>query len=82
MTTGSAEHKNRGIGSWSVEDDAEIWRVFSAPVNDEQFCQSWLDLLCRQLPSVAAGVVLFQSGEENTFYPLPYGRWLREICHF
>lgn len=35
-----------------------------------QFCQAWLALLCRQLPGIAAGVVLFQSGEENTFLPV------------
>lgn len=67
----SSPEQNRGSeGSWSVEDDAEIWRAFSAPGSDEQFCQAWLALLCRQLPDVAAGVVLFQSAKENTFLPV------------
>lgn len=70
MTASASEEKRVNVGSWSVADDAEIWRAFSAPLSDEQFCQAWLALLCRQLPDVAAGVVLFQSGEENTFLPV------------
>lgn len=70
MALSSPEQGNRSVGSWSVEEDAEIWRAFSAPGSDAQFCQAWLALLCRQLPDVAAGVVLFQSAEENTFLPV------------
>ena len=47
-----------------------MWRVFSEPKSDEQFCQAWLALLCRQLPGVSAGVVLFQATEANTFLPV------------
>jgi RND family efflux transporter MFP subunit len=67
----SSQEQDRGVaGSWSVEDDAEIWRSFSAPGSDEQFCQAWLALLCRQLPGVAAGVILFQASTENVFLPV------------
>lgn len=70
MALGSPKQNVGNTGSWSVEDEAEIWRAFSAPSSDEKFCQAWLALLCRQLPSVAAGVVLFQSAEANTFLPV------------
>lgn len=70
MTAGASEEKKLSVESWSVEDEAEIWRIFSAPLNDEQFCQAWLALLCRQLPDVSAGVVLFQSADEHTFLPV------------
>lgn len=70
MTIRASEENYQNVGSWSVEDDAEIWRAFSTPGSDEQFCQAWLALLCRQLPHVAAGVVLFQSSDENTFLPV------------
>jgi len=70
MTTSSTEQNKNNVGSWSVIDDAGIWRAFSAPGSDEQFCQAWLALLCRQLTDIAAGVVLFQSADENTFLPV------------
>lgn len=70
MALNSPEQDKGSVGNWSVEEDAEIWRAFSAPGSDEQFCQAWLALLCRQLQDVAAGVVLFQSGDENTFLPV------------
>ena len=70
MTTSTSEQNIDTIGSWSVIDEAGVWRVFSSPGTDEQFCQAWLALLCRQLSGVAAGVVLFQSVDENTFLPV------------
>jgi len=70
MALSSPEQNNGGVGSWSIENDAEVWQAFAAPSSDEQFCQAWLALLCRQLPGVAAGVILFQSGDENTFLPV------------
>lgn len=67
----NAPKQERGQpGAWSVEAEAEVWRAFSAPTSDEKFCQAWLALLCRQLPGVTAGVVLFQSTEANTFLPV------------
>ena len=70
MTTGATEQSGGNVASWAVIDDAEIWRVFSAPGSDEQFCQAWLALLCRQLPGISAAVVLFQSSDGNTFLPV------------
>jgi len=70
MALSSPDKSRSGAGSWSVEGDAEIWRIFSAPGSDERFCQAWLALLCKQLPDVAAGVVLLQSDKENTFLPV------------
>lgn len=70
MTSRAAEQDKGAAGSWSVEDDADLWRSFAAPASDAQFCQAWLALLCRRLPDVAAGVVLLQSAEANTFLPI------------
>jgi hypothetical protein len=70
MSLSAAEPDKVDGGSWSVEQDADMWRVFAAPASDGQFCQAWLALLCRQLPEVSAGVVLLQSAEANTFLPV------------
>lgn len=70
MTLQSAQQDEETGGSWSVEDDADIWRSFAAPASDAQFCQAWLALLCRQLPDVSAGVVLLKSADANTFLPV------------
>ncbi len=71
MAISSADESHQSAGSWSIEDDtADIWNVFSTPGSDAQFCRAWLALMCRQLPGIVAGVVLFQSGEENTFHPI------------
>jgi hypothetical protein len=69
MALSSQQQTRSSAGGWSVEGDAEMWRVFSAPGSEEQFCQAWLALLCQQLPGVAAGVVLLQSADANTFLP-------------
>jgi hypothetical protein len=70
MALGSLKQTHGSEEGWLVEDEAEIWRVFSEPASDDQFCRAWLILLCRQLSNVAAGVVLFQSNETNTFIPV------------
>lgn len=70
MALNSPEQNDNIPGIWSVEKDAEIWRTFSAPGSDSQFCQAWLALLCRQLPDIGAGVILLQSDETNTFLPV------------
>lgn len=66
----SPEQNHNSMEIWSIEEDAEIWRAFSAPGSDNQFCQAWLALLCRQLSDIEAGVVLLQSDETNTFLPV------------
>lgn len=70
MTIHASDENYPNVGIWSTEEDADIWGTFSAPGSDEQFCQAWLTLLCRQLTDIAAGVVLFQSADENTFLPV------------
>lgn len=70
MTFSASNVKSLHAGKGSAEDEAELWRTFSAPTSDEQFCRAWLVLLCRQLPEVSAGVVLFQSANANTFLPV------------
>lgn len=54
---------------WSVESDSDVWRIFASPRSDEEFCQAWLALLCRQLVGIKAGVVLLQSEQAHTFTP-------------
>ncbi|KQQ94885.1 HlyD family efflux transporter periplasmic adaptor subunit [Massilia sp. Leaf139] len=68
MTVHSAEQVRQGASAPATE--AQLWRAFAARGTDAQFCQAWLNLLCRQLPQVSAAVVLMQSPEANTFLPL------------
>jgi len=72
MAVSSPKQKNKNIhsGNWSFDGDVEVWRKFSSPNSDEDFCQAWLALLCRQLSNVTAGVVLFKSTEVNAFLPV------------
>lgn len=70
MTATPTDREAKAPGSWSVEQDADIWRSFVSPGSDADFCQAWLALLCRQLHGIKAGVVLFQSAEANTFAPV------------
>jgi hypothetical protein len=70
MAVSSPGQDGVNAGTYSVVGDTEIWRAFSAPGSDSQFCQAWLALLCRQLSHISAAVVLFQSGEGNSFLPV------------
>lgn len=70
MISGSSEESSKESGNWTLEPDAEIWRALASPRSDTEFCQAWLALLCRQLPGVKAGAVLYQSAEANTFVPV------------
>jgi Barrel-sandwich domain of CusB or HlyD membrane-fusion/GAF domain len=70
VTATSTEREADKTGTWSIEQDADIWRSFVDARSDADFCQAWLALLCRQLSGVRAGVVLFQSTEANTFAPV------------
>lgn len=70
MISNSSEQPKADIGSWSLEQEAGVWRTFANPRNDAEFCQAWLALLCRQLPGVKAGTVLYQSADANTFTPV------------
>jgi len=65
-----------------LEDDAEIWRAFSAR-RDEQSFQAWLACCAGQLPEDRCGAALFvrfcsgQAQEANTFL----APWrLAEVC--
>ena len=69
-TPSTPEQKKEVTGNWSLEQDSDVWRTFAAPRSDSEFCQAWLALLCRQLPGIKAGVVLYQSAEANTFVPV------------
>lgn len=69
MITNPSE-QNKGSANWSVGTEADVWRTFANPHSDAEFCQAWLALLCRQLTGVKAGIVLFRSGEADTFMPI------------
>jgi multidrug resistance efflux pump len=68
--TNSPEQGNKDTGNWALEQQSDVWQTFANPRSDGEFCQAWLALLCRQLPGVKAGVVLYQSDEANTFVPV------------
>lgn len=70
MISSPSEETNKESGSWTLEPDADVWRTLASPRSDAEFCQAWLALLCRQLPGVKAGIVLYQSAEANTFVPV------------
>jgi hypothetical protein len=53
-----------------VSTDDRHWQLFATAKTADEFCRAWLALLCRQLGNVAAGVVLLESGESNTFVPI------------
>lgn len=53
----------------AAPSDADLWRAFASAGSDAQFCQTWLALLCRQLPQVSAAVVLMESAGTQTFLP-------------
>ncbi|MCW8901496.1 MAG: efflux RND transporter periplasmic adaptor subunit [Gammaproteobacteria bacterium] len=65
-----SENTEEKPSSWSLENEADIWRKFVTPENDGEFYQTWLALLCRQLPGIKAGAVLLRSEEANTFKPV------------
>ena len=69
MTPLGAKHERGMPPEPATPSDADLWRAFASAASDAQFCQAWLDLLCRQLPKVSAGVVLMQSPEAGTFLP-------------
>lgn len=69
MTQSSPDSLGNPASAWLFEGDAEVWRIFTTPRNDQEFCQAWLSLLCRQLPEITAGVVLMQATTEAAFTP-------------
>lgn len=70
MTTTHTDASARSPANWTVESGSDIWQTFVTARSDEEFCQAWLALLCRQLSGVRAGVVLFQGPNANTFLPV------------
>lgn len=70
MISHSPEQAKAPSGNWTLEQEAGVWRTFANPRSDAEFCQAWLALLCRQLPGVKAGAVLYQSADANTFTPV------------
>ena len=50
----------------------DVWKTFASPPNDAAFCQSWLMLLCREMPAVSAAVVLSQTTDKNAFIPIAF----------
>jgi multidrug resistance efflux pump len=53
----------------SAESTA-LWQRLLAAASDEEFCGAWLALMCQQLGTVAAGVVLLQAPGAETFAPV------------
>lgn len=81
MTT-PPEHAEQTGHSIFIDTDAEIWRKFVSPQNNEEFYQTWLALLCRQLSDIKAGLVLLRSEQANTFAPVAvWPEVTRDLSH-
>lgn len=50
--------------------ELDLWQQLIGARTDESFCIAWLALLCRQMESVTAGVVLLRSPASNSFSPV------------
>lgn len=64
-------------------DNLALWQSFVNPSSDNDFYQSWLSLLCKQIDEIKTGVLLLQFGDTKTFSPVaiwPLGR--KELTHF
>lgn len=49
--------------------ESAAWARFAAPAGSTDSCAGWLAILCDQVERVDAAVLLFGSGEENTYAP-------------
>jgi hypothetical protein len=49
--------------------DSQLWAVLAGTEDPQQFCQSWLAIQCRLIPSVDGGVVLLLIESEGSYAP-------------
>jgi hypothetical protein len=49
--------------------DAQLWAVLAGTDDAQQFCQSWLAIQCRLIPSVEGGLVLLLIESEGSYGP-------------
>jgi RND family efflux transporter MFP subunit len=49
--------------------DAQLWAVLAGTDDPQQFCQSWLAIQCRLIPSVDGGLVLLLIEAEGSYAP-------------
>jgi hypothetical protein len=49
--------------------DAQLWATLAATDDAQQFCQSWLAIQCRLIPSVDGGLVLLLIESEGSYAP-------------
>jgi RND family efflux transporter MFP subunit len=49
--------------------DAQLWAVLAGTDDPQQFCQSWLAIQCRLIPSVDGGLVLLLIETEGSYAP-------------
>jgi RND family efflux transporter MFP subunit len=49
--------------------DAQLWAVLAGTDDPQEFCQSWLAIQCRLIPSVDGGLVLLLIEAEGSYAP-------------
>ena len=49
--------------------DRELWQQLARSLDNDEFYSSWLDLQCKFLPNIRAGLVLAETEAEKTFSP-------------
>jgi hypothetical protein len=66
--TGSA-HGAQGSGAASPgsQQESALWAVLASAADAREYCQSWLAIQCRLIPSVVGGVVLLRPEGQDSY---------------
>src|SRR6185503_5362633 len=70
MVTSMSAGSPSPSSDFASAESTALWQRLLAAASDEEFCSAWLSLMCQQLGSVAAGVVLLQAPGAETFAPV------------
>jgi len=74
--------EERGSGGSVAYLDQALWRQLVEAQTDEEFCHSWLGLLCRMIGEVESGVVVMGPPEMGPFTPVAFWpKGLKERAH-
>jgi len=57
------------LGAEAGDAESSAWSVFVAARSLEQFCGSWLTILCAQIERVRGALLLTRSDDANTYVP-------------
>jgi len=50
-------------------EESSLWAEFTEASSERHYCQSWLALLCAQVPSVVQAVLLLERAETGSYEP-------------